>query len=195
MGIGSREFFYWSQDFAYQFWHVPFSFIRTQLIWFYYTSGKIDLGGLVWFMDPSGPVCFGLRWSGVFFWTSVSRCVFGPQWSSVFFGPRWSGVFQTSVVWCSDLGGQVCFGPWWSGVFLDLDGPVHFWTSVVYCILDLGGQLRFCSTWPESVVSSFVSLGPWWLSVILIVLDLCGHLMLDFDAKCNSVAATIARAQ
>ena len=44
-------------------------------------------------------------------------------------------------------------------------------------------------------MGSFVSLGSRWLSVILIVLDLCGHLMLDFDGKCNSVAATIARAQ
>ena len=30
---------------------------------------------------------------------------------------------------------------------------------------------------------------------VLIVLDLCGHLMLDFSVKCNSVSATIARVQ
>ena len=103
-----------------------------------------------------------------------------------------------------DLGEPVCFWTsvvqcvFWTSVIQcvsDLSSLVCFRTSVVYCILDLGGQLRFCSTRPESVVGSFVSLGLWWLSVILIVLDLRGHLMLDFDAKCNSVAATIARAQ
>ena len=75
-------------------------------------------------LDLGGPVCF--------FLTSVSQCVFGPQWFSVF----WTSVvrcvsdlsslvcFRTLVVWCvSDLGGPVCF--------LDLDCPVHFWTSVV----------------------------------------------------------------
>ena len=149
MGIGSREFFHWSPGFAYKFCHVPFSFIRTQLICFYYTSGKTDLGSLVWFRTPvvqcvldlSGLVCFLDLGEPVCFWTSVVQCVFRTSVVRCVSDLSSLVCFQTSVVRCvSDLGGLVCF---WTLMVQCIFGPrwsIVFWTSVVNylsAVLDL----------------------------------------------------------